>query len=243
MQRRLSALLAILALSLSATLSVGSVSAAASTPEPPAGTGDSQVEPPEGGDPGPGPGGSGGGDPCDQFTPEPCTGGEGGGGGGGGDVFGRPTAEEAARLIQATRVATRAALVNKPRCFNLLSQDDSRESGALNPITVLDTVPITYVNDNTFDFGYAVGSGVDGQIAILNGFFLVNFHPGLRFPGWIELSAYIDLPVIQLTVEDMRLIAMLHELGHLTRVNVHPAPEVSLSILWRSARSSTPRST
>jgi hypothetical protein len=229
MHRRISALLAILALSLTAALLVGSGSASASVLEPPTGTGDSQVEPGGGGDPEPGPGT--GGDPnqppCDEFTIEPCTSGPDGGGGGDGGgstqgPLGLPTEEVAERRIAFIRGLAKQLLIEKPKCFDLLSLTDSRSPGELNPLRVLDTVPIRYVNDSTLDLGFSPGLGVNGRIDILNGFFTITFEPAFERRGYIDRSVYFDLPVVQLSVADMQIVAMLHELGHLTGVNVHP---------------------
>jgi hypothetical protein len=228
MHRRLSALLAILALSLTTALLVGPGSASASVLEPPTSIGDSQADGPGGGDdPGPG-SGTGGGDPnegpCDEFTMEPCTAGPDGGGGSGGGSFtglGLPASQEVAdEIITRTRDATRNAL-GRRKCFELLSLDDSPSPNTFNPFRVLDTVPIRYVNDRTLDLGFSPGLGVDGRIDILNGFFAITFNSAYRYRGYIDSSIYFDLPVVQLTREDMQLVIMLHELGHLTGTNVH----------------------
>jgi hypothetical protein len=227
MHRRIPALLAILALSLTAAL-VGTGSAAASILEPPTSTGDSQVDGPDGGgDPAPAPGSGNPDQPsCDQFTIEPCMSGpDGGGGGGGSDTqgpLGLPLPEVAERRIAFVRGLAEQLLYEKPKCFELLSPNDSRSPGTLNPIRVINTVPITYVNDRTLDLGFAPGLGVDGRIDILNGFFVITFDPAFERRGYIDRSKYFDLPVVELSVLDMQIVALLHELGHLTGVNVHP---------------------
>lgn len=229
MYRRTSALLAILALSLSTTL-LGVGSAGASILEPPTSTGDSQVDGPSGGGDGPEPApGSGNPDqpPCDEITIVPCTAGPDGGGGGDGGggtqgPLGLPIPEEAERRISFVRGLAEQLLYEKPKCFELLSLTDSRSPGTLNPIRVLNTVPIKYVNDRTLDLGFAPGLGVTGRIDILNGFFIVTFDPAFERRGYIDRSKYFDLPVVQLSVLDMQIVAMLHELGHLTGVHEHP---------------------
>ena len=230
MHREISTVIAILALLLTGAL-VGGGPASASIPDSP--VSDSQVDGPDGGggvlpsDPGYDPGQPS----CDEFTMEPCMSGPDGGGGSGGGEAGRPglpiSAEVAAPLIENTRLRALNALVNKPECFNLLSPDDSREPGTLNPITVINTVPISYVRDQTIDFGRAPGRGTSGRIEIKNGFFLINFNALWQPLGYVETSLYFDVPaiqppVVQVSVAEMELVVMLHELGHLTGVNVHP---------------------
>jgi len=230
MHRQISTVIAILALLLTGAL-VGVGPASASIPDSP--VSDSQADGPDSGggvlpsDPGYDPGQPS----CDEFTMEPCMSGPDGGGGSGGgerDGLGLPiSAEVAAPLIENTRLRALNALLNKPECFNLLSPDDSPEPGTLNPITVINNVPISYVRDDTLDLGRAPGSGINGRIEIKNGFFLINFNALWRPTGYIETSVYFDvpaiqLPVVQVSVAEMELVVMLHELGHLTGVNVHP---------------------
>jgi hypothetical protein len=230
MHRQISTVIAILALLLTGAL-VGVGPASASIPDSP--VSDSQVDGPDSGggvlpsDPGYDPGQPS----CDEFTMEPCMSGPDGGGGSGGggfDGLGLPiSAEVAAPLIERTRVAALNALLNKPECFKLLSPDDSPEPGTFNPITVINNIPISYVRDNTLDLGRAPGRGFNGSIEIKNGFFLINFNALWRPLGYIETSVYFDvpaiqLPVVQVSVAEMELVVMLHELGHLTGVNVHP---------------------
>ena len=230
MHGRISAGIAILGLSLTAAL-VGAGPAAASIPEAP--VTESQADGPDGGggvlpsDPGYDPGQPS----CDEFTLEPCMSGPDGGGSGGSggfDGLGLPTsAEVAAPLIESTRLRALNALLNKPECFNLLSPTDSREPATLNPITVINNVPISYVRDTTINLGRATGRGFNGRIDIQNGFFLINFNALWRPTGYVETSLYFDvpaiqLPVVQVSVAEMELVVMLHELGHLTGVNVHP---------------------
>jgi hypothetical protein len=229
MHRQITTVIAILALLLTGAL-VGAGPATASIPDSP--VSDSQADGPDGGggvlpsDPGYDPGQPS----CDEFTLEPCMSGPDGGGGGGGDRdgLGLPvSAEAAAPLIERTRVAALNALLNKPECFKLLSPDDSPEAGTFNPITVINNVDISYVRDNTMDLGRAPGSGVNGRIEIKNGFFLINFNALWEPLGYIDTSLFFDvpaiqLPVVQVSVAQMELVVMLHELGHLTGVNVHP---------------------
>jgi hypothetical protein len=137
-------------------------------------------------------------------------------------ALGLPASQEVAdELIARTREAVRKALTDRPACFDLLSLTDSRSPGELNPLRVLNTVPIKWVNDTTLDLGFSPGLGVNGRIDILNGFFALNFWSAYRGRGYIDSSAYFDLPVVSLSREDMQLVIMLHELGHLTGVNIH----------------------
>ncbi|TMQ96170.1 hypothetical protein ETD83_21620 [Actinomadura soli] len=124
-------------------------------------------------------------------------------------------------MVDNARLAAKKALVDKPKCFDLLSLTDSRSPGTLNPVRVIDTVPVTYVNDGTLDFGYSPGLGVDGRISILPGFYFITFDPAYQNQGYVDPSLYFDLPAVQLSVADMQLVVILHELGHLTGVNVH----------------------
>ncbi|MFC4049984.1 hypothetical protein ACFOY4_09845 [Actinomadura syzygii] len=216
MHRRISALLTILALSLTAAL-LGAGPASASPLDPPTGTTDSQTEPgDEGGDPGNDPRFHPPPRPC---SAEPCLGSEPGTGGGG-DPGDTPSPEQRRAIDNAVNAAKRA-LVDKPKCFDTLSPTDSRSPDPTNPITALDTADVLFTNQTVAAAAYASRENGKATIGIYPGFFSLNIAtPSVL--GYVDPDIYFDLPTVQLSTADLQLVTMLHELGHLTGVNTHP---------------------
>lgn len=221
LHRRLSVPLTILTLAITTALAAGPASASITNPDGGGGAG--------------GGGGGGSSDPCELYGPETCAddpGDQGGAGSGSGGARGSelpvplsmPSPQAAQAIVNSIRAVVKKTLVEKPRCFDTLSLTDSRLSEPRNPITVLDTVYVLFENSADSAAAYASGDGVGGTIGILPGFFFLNIDRRGTF-GFVDPDVYFDLPTVQVSATDLQIIAMLHELGHLTGVNVHPDAE------------------
>jgi hypothetical protein len=207
MHTRISALLAILALSLTAALLAGAGSASAQS-GPDGGGGDGPTVP----------SGSGIPDPCPEFTMEPtnCGMDGGGGGGGGGDHIPIVTRKQ----IAVSRASL--ALSSRPACFRALTPENNRVDPRFDPSTVLRTVPVDVVQElpgKPRALASVRGEDVGRGTGALN----IRVHPPFSYVTYSQ--TYFDFLAVRLTrevtFEDMQVLAILHEVGHLT--GVHPA--------------------
>jgi hypothetical protein len=122
-------------------------------------------------------------------------------------------------INEEARDLARFYLFYRPACFNLLfpGEDNDRTTGILNPLDVLATVQITF-EDRKRDAAFAAipdalfGTGVGGRITVFPGFNSVRYSSDSYLPG-VRLTRTLKLP-------ELRARILLHEVGHLTGVNL-----------------------